>query len=62
MKLRVLIFFAVYFTLQAISYSLVAPLCPLEAHDRGISIATMGLIVSSYSIMYIGAAIICERS
>ena len=62
MKLRVLIFFAVFFTLLAISYSLVAPLCPLEAHDRGISIATMGLIVSSYSIMYIGATIICERS
>ena len=62
MKLRLLMFFAVLFTFQAMSYSLVAPLYPSEAQNRGVSIAITGMVIGSYSIMYIVTAIICESS
>ena len=58
---KVIIFLTLIAVLQNISYSQVGPFYPFEAASKGVTEITIGVIIGSFSIMYIVSAIICGK-
>ena len=48
-------------TLQNIGYSILGTFYPFESQSRGVTEITLGVIVASYSIMYIISAAISGK-
>ena len=61
MSSQVIAFLAIISVLQSISYTQIGPFYPFEAASKGITEITIGVIMGSFSILYIISAIMCGK-